>query len=203
MAEAGGESVAAKAGSGRVWPGVLPRGRPLAPKAFRDLEGKPAPTLKGAAWIGTEPAGGLPKNSVVVLTFVSPSLTVSMNELDKMVPLEKELAAQGVSFIGVSDGRPGDAGWTKTQAVAKAKKLPMPIMQDTTAKKTVEGTFPINTSVTASSYGVEYFPATIIIDRAGKVRAAGVKADKVKAVVEKLLGEAVGDKPDAKSDKPN
>ncbi len=202
LAEAGGETAAAKSGPVEFGPEFY-LGGASRPKAFRELEGKSAPALKGAAWIGTEPAGGLPKNSVVVLTFVSPSLAVSMNELDKMVPLEKEFAAQGVSFIGVSDGRQGDAGWTKTQAVAKAKKLPMPIMQDTTAKKIVEGTFPINTSVTASSYGVEYFPATIIIDRSGKVRAAGVKADKVKAVVEKLLGEAVADKPDAKADKPN
>src|SRR6185436_18453664 len=126
-------------------------------------------------------AGGLPKNSVVVLTFVSPSLVVSMNELDKMIPLEKELSGQGVSFIGVCDGRSADKGWEKAQAAAKTKKWPMPVMQDTAGTKKGEGE-PKPISVTAAAYGVEYFPAHVVIDRSGKVRAAGVRADKVKAV---------------------
>src|SRR5262249_48326762 len=134
-----------------------------------------------------------PRNSVVVLTFVSPSLAVSFNELDKMVPLEKELSGQGVSFIGVCDGRAAEEGGEEAQAAAKAKKGPMAVMQGTTGTKKGEGeSKPI--SVTAAAYGVEYFPAIVVIDRSGKVRAAGVRSDKVKAVVEKLLGEAVGTK---------
>ena len=195
LAEAAGDSSPKASGPSEFGPEFY-LGGSSRPKSLRDVEGKPAPALKGAAWIGTEPAGGLPKNSVVVLTFVSPAMTVSMNELDKMVPLEKEFAAQGVSFIGVCDGRPGEAGWAKAQAAAKAKKLPIPIMEDATAKKQVDGAFPINSSITAAAYGVSYYPAIVIIDRSGKVRAAGVRADKVKAVVEKLLGEAVGDKAD-------
>jgi thiol-disulfide isomerase/thioredoxin len=194
LAEAGSPAVAASPGSSEFGPEFYLGGAGR-PRSLREIEGKAAPALKSAAWIGTGPADGLPKNSVVVLTFVSPSLAVSMNELDKMASLEKELAAQGVSFIGVCDGRLGEAGWTKAQTAAKAKKWPMPVMQDTVVTKGAGSGEPKHTSVTAGAYGVEYFPATVIVDRSGKVRAAGVRADKVKAVVEKLLGEAVNDKP--------
>jgi hypothetical protein len=45
--------------------------------------------------------------------------------------------------------------------------------------------------VTAHAFGVSYFPATIVVDRKGVVRAAGLKADKLKPVIEKLLAESV------------
>jgi thiol-disulfide isomerase/thioredoxin len=200
LAEAGGGDEAPKVGSSEFGPEFY-LGGATRPMGLREIEGKTAPALRGKAWLGTEPAGGLPRNSVVVLTFVSPSLTVSMNELTKVQPLEKELGAQGVSFIGVCDGRGGDNGWTKAQAAAKAKKITMPLMQDSVASKTALSGDPVPISATATAYGVEYFPAIVIVDRAGKVRAAGVRADKVKTVVEKLLSEAVGDKP--KADKPD
>ncbi len=207
LAEAGAASGATSAGPAEFGPEFY-LGGAARPKGLREIEGKPAPALKGTSWIGTEPTGGLPKGSVVVLTFVSSSLTASMGELDKMIPIEKELGAQGVSFIGVCDGRPGEGGWTKMQESVKSKKLPMPIMQDSVVTKAAAAPDPKatpspipepvakgTTSVTAAAYGVDFFPANIIIDRSGKVRAAGVKADKVKAVVEKLLSEVVNDKP--------
>jgi hypothetical protein len=36
---------------------------------------------------------------------------------------------------------------------------------------------------------VRFFPTTILIDRAGIVRAAGVKLDKAKALIEQMLAE--------------
>jgi hypothetical protein len=41
----------------------------------------------------------------------------------------------------------------------------------------------------ATAYGVRFFPATVVVDRKGIVRAAGVKPEKVKEVVEALLAE--------------
>ena len=42
---------------------------------------------------------------------------------------------------------------------------------------------------TIGAYGVRYVPATVVIDRTGKVRAAGVKINKVKEIASKLLAE--------------
>lgn len=175
------------------------------PKALRGMEGKPAPALKAESWLGTEPAKGtFAAGSVTVLTFVSPSLAASVKELDKLAPIEKEFGTQGVQFFGVCDNRAEDA-WTKFQVMVKAKKSAVPVMRDTVetqpAQAKPEGkpadpkAKPTRTNVTAAAYGVDFFPVTIVIDRSGKIRAAGVKVDKLKAVIEKLLVEAASDKP--------
>ncbi len=160
------------------------------PKALRGLEGKPAPEIKGTTWIGTDPGLQARKNAVTVLTFVTPSLGVSLTELDKMGAIEKEFGSQGVVFIGVCDGR---APWNKMEEHAKAKAVTMPIVQDAVESKPGEGGKPMNVSATATAFGVQHYPAIVVIDRAGKIRAAGVKQAKVKAVIEKLLSEQVKD----------
>lgn len=177
------------------------------PKALKELEGKAAPAFKADAWIGKDPlAGGGLKSSIVVVTFVNPSLSVSLAALEKIAPLEKELSSQGVVFLAVADGKGGEEAWKKVGELAKAKSFAFPIGRDLVEKKRAAdakaGAEPTATSVTASAFGVEFPPATIIIDRAGKIRAAGVKTDKIKTVVEKLLAERVQDAPaDAKDEK--
>ncbi len=194
LAEAGGGSAVVGAGPSEFGPEFY-LGGATRPKSLRDMEGKQAPGLRAESWIGTEPVEGGKSlsGSVTVLTFVSPSLAVSMQEFEKLAPLEKEFGTQGVSFLGVCDNRATDA-WTKMQAHAKAKKLNLAIMQDSVVTKSEPGasTPATRTNATSAAYGVEYFPAIVVIDRAGKVRAAGVRADKLKAVVEKLLGETEG-----------
>ncbi len=193
LAEAGGGTAVVGAGPSEFGPEFY-LGGATRPKSLRDMEGKQAPGLRAESWIGTEPVGGGKSlaGNVTVLTFVSPSLAVSMKEFEKLAPLEKELGTQGVAFLGVCDNRAADA-WTKMQAHAKAKKLSFAIMQDSVVTKSEQGaSAPERTNATAAAYGVEYFPATVVIDRAGKVRAAGVRAEKIKAVVEKLLGETEG-----------
>ncbi|MGH7132027.1 MAG: redoxin family protein, partial [Phycisphaerales bacterium] len=195
LAEQGSGGGASSAGPSEFGPEFY-LGGALRPKGLREMEGKPATALKAESWIGAEPVakgGGKPlAGAVTVLTFVSPSLSVSMKELEKLATLEKEFGTQGVTLIGVCDNRAGDA-WTKMQDYAKAKKLTLPLMQDTIETKpaTTGSTITTRINATAAAYGVDFFPATIVIDRSGKVRAAGVRADKLKAVVEKLLGESV------------
>ncbi|MFT3686877.1 MAG: redoxin domain-containing protein [Phycisphaerales bacterium] len=198
LAEAGGDSPAAAGGA--EFPTDIYLGKGTRPKALRDIEGKPAPALKSTAWIGTAPAdNALPKGSVTVLTFVSPAMTFSMNELDKLAPVEKEFASQGVAFIGVCDGRGGDADWTKVKDRITAKKVNFPVMQDSVATKTGGQNVETKTNITSASYGANFFPVTVVIDRSGKVRAAGVRTDKLKTVLEKLLAETAGDKPQPKA----
>jgi len=202
LAEQGGASAAASSGSAEFGPEFY-LGSASRPKGLRDMEGKPAPALSALAWNGAEPAGGKSlAGRVTVLSFISPSLTVSLKELDKLAPVEKEFATQGVSFVGVCDNRAADA-WTKLEAYTKSKKIAFPIMQDTVETRPAAGgggqaaatAPPVPTSVTATAYGVDFYPAIVVIDRAGKVRAAGVRADKLKPVLEKLLSESASEKP--------
>jgi thiol-disulfide isomerase/thioredoxin len=198
----GGGTATAAAGSSE-FPNDVYLGGANRPKALREIEGKRAAALKGDSWLGAEPANKTLTGNVTVLTFVSPSLSVSMKEFDKLAPFQKEFATQGVSFIGVCDNKVGDA-WTKMQAYAKNKKLDLPIMQDTVESKappaapgapaSATTAKPVRVNATASAYGVDFFPAIVVIDRSGKVRAAGVKAEKLKGVLEKLLGETTADK---------
>jgi thiol-disulfide isomerase/thioredoxin len=158
------------------------------PSGLREIEGKPAPKLTAAEWLGAPAAEDGWKNNVVVLTFVSPTLGMSLAELDKLAPVRKELSPQGVVFLGVCDGR---AAWEKMREYASGRSLDMPLMHDGVEKRTENGK-DVEVSATASAFGVKLFPATLVIDRAGRVRAAGVRADKVQAIVEQLLGERVG-----------
>ncbi|MFA6044829.1 MAG: redoxin family protein [Phycisphaerales bacterium] len=181
LAEAGGPvaSAAASEFGPEFYYGGIHR-----PGGLKDMEGKPAPELKGATWLGEAPSQAGLKGSVSVVTFVSPVFDVSMGELDKIAPVRKEFAAQGVAFLGVADGRCNDTSWAKLAERMKTKKVDEPILRDEVSGKTDP-----KTSVTASAYGVTHFPATFVVDRAGVVRAAGVRADKVKPIVEKLLAE--------------
>jgi hypothetical protein len=49
--------------------------------------------------------------------------------------------------------------------------------------------------VTAAAYGVQFAPTTIVIDRAGNVRAAGIRLDRAKALLESLLAEPIPAQP--------
>ena len=160
------------------------------PAGLRAREGKPAPRLRGQAWIGKAAGNDAWKNSVVVLTFVSASNSVSMRELEKLAPLEKELGPQGVVFAAVCDGR---SPVERLREMVKARNITEPVLHDEAEKKGAMGP-------NSAAYGVEFYPATVVIDRSGVVRAAGVKADKVKGIVEKLLGENAKDP--AESPKP-
>jgi hypothetical protein len=83
----------------------------------------------------------------------------------------------------------------KMQEIATAAKATMSIAHDGLAPVSAE-TPPLDAAkapkpqgATASAYGVRFFPTTILIDRAGIVRAAGVKLDKAKALIEQMLAE--------------
>ncbi len=159
------------------------------PAGLREMEGKPAPKLSAAEWLGSPVAADGWKNNVIVVTFVSPSLSMSLVELDKLAPVRKELSPQGVIFLAVCDAK---APWEKMTEYASGKSLDLPLMRDGVDKRMRDGKL-VEVSATASAFGVAMYPATVVIDRAGNVRAAGVRADKVQAVVERLLGERVGE----------
>ncbi len=155
------------------------------PAAMKKLEGKPAPQLAAEKWSVDQVPADPWKDSVAVVHFFSLTNSKSMEQLTELAAAQKELASQGVVFIGINDRR-GD--WDQVKAAAKARGIQFPLMRDAM----VEGADPAQTQgATALAYGVRFIPATIVIDRAGKVRATGVRADKIKTITAKLLAERV------------
>lgn len=189
LAEAGGP---AAPGDGPEFGPEFYYGGDNRPRELKALEGKTAPRVSGREWLGSEVTEAAMKNNVAVITFVSPGLTVSLAELDKLTPVHKEFAPQGVLFLAACDGR---APWEKMQEFAKAKSLSVAVMRDAVEARTGDDGKPADASVTASAFNVLHYPATVILDRSGKVRAAGVRADKIKLILEKLLAETVADAP--------
>lgn len=161
------------------------------PRSLEELEGRKAPPLSAAVWTGTAPDVSGWSGRVSVVTFVSSTLGFSLGELDKIQSISKDLAGQGVSFVGICDAR---SDWAKVQEHAKATAIAFPIMQDKPAPGPVEAT---STGETTRAFGVQFYPTTLIVDRTGTIRAAGVRTDKIAPIVEKLLGERIGEPPDA------
>ena len=62
-------------------------------------------------------------------------------------------------------------------------------MQDGTAAAVAGSQPPIILGTTAAAMGVRLAPTTVIINRNGKVRAAGVRPDKVKEMINTMLTE--------------
>lgn len=162
------------------------------PRGLKAIEGKVLPSLESTEWLGDTPR--LLAGNVAVVTFVSPRLPVSLAELEKLAPVQKELSPQNVVFVGVCEAR---GNWDTMKTKAKAKAFPVAMMHDAKVMPSTSDTPAGNTAATpgpaggvlASHLGIDLYPTTLIIDRGGKVRAAGVKPAKIKAIVEKLLAE--------------
>jgi ATP-binding cassette subfamily B (MDR/TAP) protein 9 len=80
---------------------------------------------------------------------------------------------------------------TETQDALAALKCTMPIAHDQAqAEPEQDAKKPQKNGQSAQAFGVHFIPTPIIIDRNGVVRAAGVKLDKTKELIEKFLAEA-------------
>lgn len=156
-------------------------GRPASLKALEGTQAKPIP---GEIWLAKPVTAGDMKGNVTVVHFLSSASAVSLRELDKLAPIEKDLSSQGVVFVGVCDGR---ASWDKMKKEGESRKLSLPVVHDTPVAKDTGVLVP--RGPIASNFTVNFYPATIVVDRTGKVRAAGVRMDKLKDVVAKLLAE--------------
>ena len=64
-------------------------------------------------------------------------------------------------------------------------------MQDNPVPSVVGSKTPIMLGTTAAAMGVRLSPTTVIIDRSGKVRAVGVRPDKVKEMINAILAESI------------
>jgi thiol-disulfide isomerase/thioredoxin len=173
------------------------------PALLKELEGKPLPALKASQWLGTAPGESDLKGAVTIVHFTSPA-TFCVRELDLVVAAAGEFATTpNVVFAAVCDA---GASWDKMKDAATKHKVKFALAHDQAAEKAADAPAAASEKpatdkpaakaarvrgVTAQACGVSYFPATIVVDRKGVVRAAGIKADKLKPVIEKLLAESV------------
>ncbi|MCA9298844.1 MAG: hypothetical protein KDA28_07245, partial [Phycisphaerales bacterium] len=155
------------------------------PKAFREAEGRVLGAVRPEAWLGTEVPAASFDRSVRVFTLVSPSLTRSVEELGALMPVVKDMARQGVVFTGVCPSNVSDEAWVRL-GTRRADGAPsIPIWRD------APGEAPEALGAMSESLGITLFPCTVVVDRAGVVRAAGVRADQVRPMLEKLIAEPV------------
>jgi peroxiredoxin len=153
------------------------------PEKLKAAEGQPMPNLAAAEWLGGELKPADLKNRVVVLQFLTSASKLSLQHGATLAKLEKEMGAQGVVFVGVC--APGSA-WADLKKLADEGKLPKRLLLES---KTEDARKVGSAGATSAAFGVRYPPCTIVIDGAGVVRGAGLRVERVKEVVNKLLAE--------------
>lgn len=186
------------------------------PAALRAIEGRPASELRGSEWFGQAPASLAPGEGVSVLCFFAPESAMSLSEFDRVTGAAKVLEPAGVKLIGIADAgtkRELLASLIESRKIGfpvlldQAMELPAPGADAASAGKaeTVAGSEPAGAAaadgaktpakppfangVTASAFGARFLPVTVVVDATGTVRAAGVRADRLRSVLEKVIKE--------------
>ncbi len=168
------------------------------PEPLKRREGKAMPALSLAAWssdpIEMSSFQGVP----LVIHFTRPGGSLAATELAAITELRSRFADQGVVFLGVCDANAdfdamqaaarSAAGSLRREAgegVADSEITPLDLALDT---KT-EGDATPRRGATMRAFGVEYLPVTVVVDRNGLVRAAGVKSASIAPMLETVLAE--------------
>lgn len=146
-------------------------------------EGRPAPKLEATEWIGTALPGEALEGRVTVLRFVAPNSRAVRAAMDDWRRTTERLAPQGVVFLGVCDHL---ADWKRMRTMWGEDGPPFPIARDLAPEASE---LPLGR--VATSYGIRRWPTTVVIDRNGRVRAAGIQDAHVPEVVGRLLAEPI------------
>lgn len=150
---------------------------------FSSMIGKPPPPIRVRNWVGTsvDPRNQLGK--VVVVDFWATWCGPCMQAVPHMIELVKRYEKDGLVVVGVHDGQ---RGWESMQETASRVGINYPIAIDA-VEPTPDGG--IGIGVSAMAYHLGSWPTVIVIDRAGKVRAAGLVPARLDEVLDKLLKE--------------
>ncbi len=152
-------------------------------KSAVNVEGKPAAKLAVSDWLGISIEADNWEQRVRVVQFVRPELAASVDQLSKLQTVSERFATQGVVFMAVCDAR---AGKDRMKTIAEEKRIEIPIAMDRPSENDPSGP-----GTTSNSMGIKFAPATIVIDRAGVLRASGLKTDFLDKVLNQLLAEAI------------
>lgn len=164
---------------------------------MKAVEGKAMPMLVASKWNDQPLSAADMKDRVVIVHFLASGNPASMRQAETLAALEKEMGPQGVVVLGVA---PHNDSWDALAKLIEEKKLPSKLCQDAMQAQEPGKDEKPSSGVIANAFGVRYVPATVVIDRTGKIRAAGVKVDKVKEIASKLLAESTA-KPTADAGK--
>jgi thiol-disulfide isomerase/thioredoxin len=173
---------------GRFAPDVY-LGGATRPTAVRAMEGRVVPALTVREWLGSAQSPLLSGGVATVVLFWSPTNKYAMREFEQLRTAEPELVKLGVRVIALCDQR---ADWPEVMKMAAKKGWTTALAQDdipqgissTDVPRAVPG-------ATTEAFGVPSFPTTIVVDSNAVVRAAGVRAARVREVVDKIVS---GDK---------
>ncbi|MFZ4575045.1 MAG: redoxin family protein [Phycisphaerales bacterium] len=149
---------------------------------LKALEGKDFPAIKSEEWYGKATTEDERKGKVRVVHFFLPTSTLGMKQLEQMKPVADEFASAGVVVMGVCSTK---AKWEESKAKLETAKIAVPVVRDAPTKSPQGRAL---TGELAEQLEVR-LGTTMVIDRKGKVRAAGVKPEKLKEIVTKLLAE--------------
>lgn len=186
LAEPGGKPTAAKGEFPTAWY----VGGAKRPPSLRTIEGKRAPALKTdeqTRWIGAALPPDATDGKIVILRFLSPTDKRTAASLKAWHTQARELAPHGVLTIGICDPK---ADWERLRTLAvDTPGGAMPIALDRLPEPAADGPPPLPMGALAGACGVRLWPTSVIIDRNGTVRAAGLDDQHVKTVVTTLLAE--------------
>ena len=145
--------------------------------AIRRLEGRQAPRLDTAEWAGTERSLHELRGKIVVIDFWAAWCPYCIPCLRIDAEIAREYADKGVEVLAIHDGVTFKEDVWKRIAAEQGVRFPHALDHPDPEKSTIE------------RYKVSVFPTYVVIDRAGVVRAAGVRPDRVTDVIKRLLGE--------------
>ena len=142
------------------------------------LIGKPAPELQLSEWVGDkEVKVDDMRGKILVVDFWATWCGPCIAAIPKNNAIAKKYADNGVLVIGACGSGRGEE---RMNEVATSKNMEYP-----TARVAASST---------QAWGVQWWPHYVVVDREGKIRAAGIRPDAVEPIVKAIMAEQ-GDKP--------
>ncbi|MDP6986974.1 MAG: TlpA disulfide reductase family protein [Phycisphaerales bacterium] len=153
------------------------------PARLASLEGAPAPAIDvvdESEWIGKPLTPEDREGHITIVRFISPATADIQDKMAGWADAARSLSPHGVRVLGVCDPL---CDWDAMQALVDTTPA-FPIVRDQAPE---EGSAPLGR--TAAAYGVRLWPTAVVIDRNGRLRAAGIDDTHLTAVIEKLMVE--------------
>ena len=169
------------------------------PESLRVVEGRRAPKLTGDHMLPAK-SRAVTDGRVRVVQFVQPGVRYSVRAWQTAMEAAAPFVRQGATLITVGDTR---TDWEAIQALAGEVELEMTFIDDSEAEllpETESMTDEERAEVIQlnrmrkrgalhTAFGAIHGPTTVVIDRAGRIRAAGLRPERLPEVINTLMAE--------------